>query len=65
MTYIDEPDEDIENRDLVFRVRSKNKIIDFQATSVEQKEKWIMAIKEAIEQAIARNSTFGRKVICN
>ncbi|XP_046840202.1 FYVE, RhoGEF and PH domain-containing protein 4-like isoform X2 [Xenia sp. Carnegie-2017] len=65
VTYIDEPDEDIENRDLVFRVRSKNKIIDFQATSVEQKEKWIMAIKESIEQAIARNSTFGRKISMN
>ena len=61
-TTIESPDDDIDNRDLVFRVRSRNKVADFQATSVEQKEKWVSTLTEAIDSAVKRNSTFGREV---
>lgn len=61
-TYLAEPDEETENRELVFRVCSKSKVADFQATSVEQKEKWVSTLTEAIKQAVDRNSTFGREV---
>ena len=61
-THLAEPDEETENRELVFRVCSKTKVADFQATSVEQKEKWVTTLTEAIKQAVERNSTFGRQV---
>ena len=61
-THLEEPDEETENRELVFRVCSKSKVTDFQATSVEQKEKWVSTLTEAIKKAVEKNSTFGREV---
>ena len=61
-THLEDPDDEIENRDLAFRIFSKSKVADFQATSVEQKEKWVSTLTEAIKNAIERNSTFGREV---
>ena len=61
-THLEDPEDDIDNRDLVFRVCSKSKVTDFQATSVEQKDKWVSTLTEAIKNAVERNSTFGREV---
>ncbi|XP_028407888.1 FYVE, RhoGEF and PH domain-containing protein 4-like isoform X2 [Dendronephthya gigantea] len=64
-TYLGDVDEETENRELVFRVCSKSKVVEFKATSVEQKEKWVSTLTAAIKNAVDRNSTFGREVTLN
>lgn len=61
-THLEDADEETENRELVFRVCSRSKVVEFKATSVEQKEKWVSTIEAAIQNAVDKNSSFGREV---
>lgn len=62
-TQVEDIDEEIANRELVFRVRSKRQVMDFSASSVEEKEKWVETLNAAIKKAMDKNSSFGRKEV--
>lgn len=53
-----ETDEEIANRELVFRVRSYRKVTDYQASSVEEKEKWVEMLNTAIDRAKEKTDSF-------
>lgn len=57
-SQVEETEEEIANRELVFRVLSNRKVIDFQASSVEEKEKWFEALSTAIKNAKEKKETF-------
>ena len=62
-SQVEETEEEIANRELVFRVLGNRKVIDFQASSVEEKEKWVEALSTAMKNAKDKKDTFGATVV--
>ena len=58
---IGEADEDVELSN-TFRITSKQKVIDFSSTSVEDRENWVTLINAAVQELVQKRQSYKRGI---